>query len=155
MCFLRGKKAPAATAEGRKKLGSGTRTGFWIPETGFWIPGQVSGHQERVSGYQERVFDTGTGPQTPKNTQVGHQVGGQNRDTQFLIAVFLIASWGGVPGDDDDDGPSLEPTCAGTKSPARVPHTPAVFSERIVFNSSHLGWLNGHTAVSLIKKTMN
>ena len=35
------KKAPAAAAEGRKKLGSGTRTGFWIPETGFWIPGPV------------------------------------------------------------------------------------------------------------------
>ena len=55
------KKAPAAAAEGRKKLGSGTRAGFWIPETGF-----------------------------------RPQVGGQNPDTGFLIAGFLIASCWGV-----------------------------------------------------------
>ena len=60
------------------------------------VPGPVSGYQKPVSGYQKPVLDPRTGPQTPKNAQVGHQGGGQNRDTQFLIAGLLIARWGGV-----------------------------------------------------------
>ena len=103
-----GQKAPAAATEGRNKK----RLDF--PEVCFLggkkrlrqlrrvekrldlVPGPVSGYQKPVSGYQKPVLDPRTGPKTLQNTQVGHQVGGQNRDTQFLIAVFLIASWGGV-----------------------------------------------------------